>query len=295
MFNIIQFLEDEEIEYWLEGNNVGHGGVNIRCPFCDDSSNHLGMVIRNPKVIRCWRCGTKSLNKLIEELGHDPKDILERYDGELDKDDLFVSKPKLEPKPVILPPYRKLGFMEINYLHNRGFDKFNKRHRLYEDWGIFSGGNVGEFKFRIIVPIYQDGKLISYQGRDYTGNQTPKYKNYSGANLKDTLYGIDGVKGDRVIITEGVFDVWKLGKGNAVATFGTEYTLKQLRLLIEKGIEKVVIAFDSDVAGQHAADKLKGALEVLGIDCKKFACIEGDPADMNKKGIEHLIAILNKF
>ncbi len=37
---------------------------------------------------------------------------------------------------------------------------------LVSEWGLLSTGVLGEFKFRILAPVYFKGQLVSYQCRD---------------------------------------------------------------------------------------------------------------------------------
>ncbi|KKK66051.1 hypothetical protein LCGC14_2967990, partial [marine sediment metagenome] len=129
------------------------------------------------------------------------------------------------------------------WLWSRGFPtSICQEYELgYVEWG--------EYQLRLIVPIYLDGEVVSFQSVDLTGQADVKYKgcpnDRSHIPLKHTLYGIDDV-GDQVIIVEGITDKWRMGK-NAVALFGKKWTPEQIDLLIRKAKDKTIkICLDGD-------------------------------------------------
>jgi len=54
----LALLDRLEVQYITEGPNCKRGWVNVRCPFCDDPSEHLGMNLETG-AFNCWRCGKK--------------------------------------------------------------------------------------------------------------------------------------------------------------------------------------------------------------------------------------------
>lgn len=144
--------------------------------------------------------------------------------------------------------------------------------------------HMGNYKQRIIAPIFYNGKMVSYQGRDITEKQI-KYKACSTEkeiiHHKHLLYNFDSVS-DKMIICEGVADVWRLGKG-AVCTFGVAYTKEQVLLILEKKIKKIWILFDNEVEAQKQAEKL--AADIIlhsGIDVE-ILIPEDDAGAMTQK------------
>ena len=51
----------------------------------------------------------------------------------------------------------------------------------------------------------------------------------SVVNYKDILYNMDRVQGEKVVVVEGITDVWRMGDG-FVASFGTTLTSAQINL-----------------------------------------------------------------
>ena len=124
------------------------------------------------------------------------------------------------------------------------------------------------YKNRLMFPI-QDirNRYIAFGGR-VLDNSLPKYINspegivYSKGKNLYALNIAKGTKLDKIIMVEGYMDAVSLhqrGIPNAVASLGTSLIEGQARLL-RKYTEKVIIAYDSDGAGQTAT--LRG-LEIL--------------------------------
>lgn len=294
MFDMISFLEEFGVDYITKGKNVTEGWINIQCPFCDDPSEHLGY---DPKSghLSCWRCGSKFLDNLLRELLNtkEVSDIMEKYQIEGEAEIKYTRKEKKEiSKEVEMP----CGAYQPNqiwhnkkdkyalYLKNRNFDPED----IKREWNIWFGGYTGDYKFRIIIPVYYKHCLMSYVARDITGLQEPKYLNMPGGNIKEYLYGYDQCH-NTVIVVEGVTDVWRLGKGVAVATFGTKTTMAQLLLL--KKFKRVGILFDRGESAQEEAEKIVNALSLIGIEVHNLSLPEGanDPAEMTEVQARELV------
>ena len=156
-------------------------------------------------------------------------------------------------------------------------------------------GHYDRFRDRLMFPIRDvRGRVIGFGGRTM-GDDEPKYLNSPETALfkkGETLYGLEVAsahvrKQDYAIIVEGYFDAiacHRAGVKNAVATLGTALTQAHLRL-IGRFSKNVLLVFDSDEAGQKAAER---SLEVfLGTDMTaKVALLpEGDdPDSLVKRG-----------
>jgi len=269
--DIITFFEDQGIEYWTEGKNVRRGWVNIQCPFCDDSSNHLGISLYNLEV-KCWRCGEHTLQKLIAEIAeysrseaHIEAKLLQKSLRDSDGRRTGVSPIKKKEassamtKAVRLPPESSNHFpkIHIEYLEGRGFIRprgFIKKYKLLSCY------TTGRYKFRIIIPIFLNRQIVSFTSKDVTDQQEPPYLN---ASLQESLispkwiiYNYDTIiQGADAILVEGPIDVWKLGDG-AISILGVEHHEQQILYLMKKEINTLFILFDNDPPGRKAARSL---------------------------------------
>ncbi|MCL2852639.1 MAG: toprim domain-containing protein, partial [Defluviitaleaceae bacterium] len=160
-------------------------------------------------------------------------------------------------------------------------------------------GYVCRFGGRLIFPIIDvRGRVVGFGGRLLGGGE-PKYLNSQDSpafNKSRNLYGLNlarKAKTKEYILVEGYMDVISLhqaGFENSVAALGTAFNAEHAKAL--KGYaDSVVIAFDSDTAGERAALKaipfLTGEglrVRVLGLRGAK------DPDEYVKKHGAHVLA-----
>jgi len=286
MFNALRYLRDHRIPYWTEGKNVSYGNVNIRCPLCRDHSNH-GSFFPDGSY-RCWLCGGHQVEDVVTALERIP--YHEACRVVIDYDDGIAWRPPggLKKKAaqgltgnLTWPP----GTMPLQephkrYLAGRGFDPAY----LETKYGLKGTGPAGPYAWRVIAPIIYNGQMVSYQGRDITGQAEIKYKAcYPDLELishKEILYNADNA-GRIGIIVEGMYDVWRLGDG-VVAAIGTTVTKAQARMAATR-FEKVFILFDSEPSAQKKAWKLAGEISVFGTETDVIGLEKGDPADLSNE------------
>jgi hypothetical protein len=166
-------------------------------------------------VFDCWLCGGKeklyfnvskligfcqkcsspvSLHQLAAELGGVSIKDIQEYIVEAQtrgahtadfKDNVLNAllaegtKAAMAPQEISLPPsFRTLeegqtsvtGRKAIAYMEHRGFD-ISVLHELQ-----FGYCSSGYYEGRIIIPFWEDGKLVYWQARDFTGKQPPSKK-----------------------------------------------------------------------------------------------------------------------
>lgn len=287
--NILKLLQDNKIPYWTEGNNVTPGWINVRCPLCHDSSNHGGFNVTSKQIYyNCWRCGWSPLERVIGKLCSvsegTAKRLLDSYAGGtvIPKRELLTPEQK---NSTLILPGKKLQDIHRQYLLNRGFNP----SELIKKYALKGTGPTGSYKYRIIAPIILDGKTVSYQGRDYTDLQRLKYKTCPLTeeiiHHKNIVYNADNIK-DKIIVCEGIFDVWKIGDG-AVATFGINFTPKQVEFIASLEPSKIYVMYDSEPQAQKQAKKLCSALSGL-FDVYNIILKSGDPADLTEEQVNKL-------
>src|SRR5256886_2627882 len=149
------------------------------------------------------------------------------------------------------------------------------RKKGYSDEEVVAAGLVGRsdrglfdwFRHRLIVPIKDGrGRIIAFGGRAMRADQRGKYVNSQATvlfNKSATLYALDAAraairKERSAVIVEGYFDAIALhqaGFENAVASMGTALTEDQYHVLDAMRIERAIVAFDGDAAGQSSAER----------------------------------------
>ena len=82
-----------------------------------------------------------------------------------------------------------------------------------------------------------------------------------------------------VILCEALIDAltfWCAGYRNVTASYGVEgFTADHLGVFKQSGIERVLIAYDRDEAGERAAQKLADQLTAEGLDCYRILFPKG--------------------
>lgn len=281
-----RILTDFGIPFQSSGPEIGRGWIGIQCPFCGDDKTHLGYN-ESKNLLTCWKCGPKrifpTLKKLLNKDSQEIEKIIKNYG-------IYIEEsPYQKPtsKSLILPKeFGTLKESHRKYLKARGFDPDN----IISHWNILAtGNNCPGYENRIIIPIYQGGKLVSFHSRDITGKaSTPKKACKSEKEVihfKDTLYGYDRVKSNTVIVSEGAFDVWRWGYG-AVCTWGIKFSERQVDLL--STFKNIFIIFDSETEDnpeKQAAEQAEKLANKLSIFQNVWIVDElgSDPADLSQR------------
>ena len=294
-FDIIKYLESREIEYKTSGKNVTKNWIEINCPFCgNDPSFHCGISLQ--KLFNCYICGEKGdVTKLVRQIEscswHKAKDIVVQFSEDLTVDlkkDNIRHIHKIDhlnlPKISLFLPC----LIHKNYLIKRNFDPdyLTKKYKLRFCY------NIGEWKFRIIIPFFLDNKLVTWTARDVSGKAEIKYKHLDNEKsiipVKKMLYNIDSIsEGDSIIIVEGITDVWRLGEP-AIATMGIQYTQEQVEMILKKNPKKIIVLFDAEQKAITQANKLANQLSLFISDVSIIELDEGDPCDLSIDKIKEI-------
>lgn len=262
MFNAIQYFKDFDIPNFdhKHSKNAQIGWVNIQCPFCNDHSDHLGFNLEN-YYFNCWNCDYHSVYDVIQALTpfENTKEILKLYDYDILLTEKIEKKLNKELVTKIKLPGFELEKIHKRYLKNRGLDPLY----IEEKYKIRGTLNHKNFPFSLIIPIFQQNKLVTYQTRGTT--KEDRYINCLPENeitpIKETIYNIDNCNNNFIIITEGVFKVFKLGD-NSCCVFGKNFTHKQIQKFLNYDV--IIGAFDPDEAGESGTKKLCNLLDSLG-------------------------------
>ena len=155
-----------------------------------------------------------------------------------------------------------------------------------------NGTMYDNFRNRVIYPIIDvRGNVIGFGGR-VLDDSVPKYLNTSKTLVFDkgkNLFSLNFAKNTNtstMILAEGYMDVIAIhqaGFENAIATLGTAITADQARR-ISQYVKEVIIAYDSDNAGQQATQKAINHFNDVGLTTK-ILHMEGakDPDEYIKK------------
>lgn len=160
----------------------------------------------------------------------------------------------------------------LDHLKSKGF-----KEEDIENSGICvrskKGGLYDRFRGRVIFPIIDlRGNVVGFGGRSL-GDREPKYLNSSDTPVfkkSKNLFALNFAKSSKaksLILAEGYMDVIAIhqaGFDNAVATLGTSLTEEQARLIAQY-TDTVIIAYDSDGAGQTATKRAINIFSEVGV------------------------------
>jgi len=183
--------------------------------------------------------------------------------------------------------------------------KKNAQVKLLEPAGLIIAQNQDKFINRLMFTITDvTGRVIGFGGRTLDDSGA-KYINSPTTPLFDksnSLYGIEQARHQIVstgtaIVVEGYTDCimsHQFGCTNVVATLGTSFTAGHGRIL-RRYAKKVVLLFDSDVAGIEAANRALDVCLTQRIDIRLASVPEGkDPCDFlltaGKERFEQLLS-----
>lgn len=310
--DIVKLYQDYNIPFRASGHkHCRPGWVQTKCPFCTGNPGwHLGFCISRESTFYnrfvCWRCGGKGTFRTLARLanldGDDVKTLLKQYGGEIPTE---VTPTRARIKRVGLKRFRfpsltqeDLPKMHRAYLTKRNFDP----DKLQKEWQLKATGIVSylddlDFGRRIIVPITNvTGEIVSFQARDVTNKHKLKYltcpMDREKEHHKHLLFGLEQIGNlDTIVVTEGIFDVMRLG-APAVCGFGIRLLTEQVRILAQ--FRRVVMLFDPDPQAWEQAEAIQSRLQLAGVDviCQKME--NSDPADLSDRESKQLMRELTK-
>ena len=260
-FDIESYCRDFGIPYGHSGI-VSKGRIGLPCPSkgMSDTEYHAAYNPANGSIYS-WVLGAIPLREYLQWATPDISynKLLKEYSTEFD----YVQRLKVRENATQLDyNFPELGKVARRYLERRGFNV----NELITKYKFRDGGFTGDFAYRVIIPIIDtDGRICSYQGRGYAG-QDLRYKTLaiekSLVDPKKMLFNLNNCNKSYVVVTEGPMDALK-GGDNFCATLGTSVTEAQVQLLTE--YKKVVIIYDSEKPAQLRAKKLADRISALGV------------------------------
>ncbi len=302
------------LEQFLVRNNVKvaspsddhyrQGWVHVCCPWCQDHGFHLGFPETGGGG-RCFKCGKQSLAGTVGRLlGLPlPKALELLKDARLTRARTPYTAEQDPNAGIEMPPMPTGAETASKRNHPRHYAYLKKRgidpHLAFDTMQCQCIGPVGEMPWSIVIPLHDPtGRRVSWQCRDITGlREKGKYKTAPGTPLTSLLYGLHLVPAsqDRVIVVEGVTDVWAVGAGMSVATFGKDWSAAQVNLLADR-FRKVVVLLDPDAMKQ--AMRLADALSVMGVQStvvdleKTFNGRFVDPGELDASAAGELVSFM---
>ncbi len=288
-----------------------------RCPRCS-GAEHLYINIEK-RCGHCFRCGwSPGLVDLLAELEHRPRrEILARiarHAAPRRDPDLEALRARVLalgarwPAPRVGAPALPLpdAYIPLAAHHDGAteralgpFRDYLARRRISEDHIArhrIGCALVGRYQGRVILPVFTEGRLFTYQARDITGRAPAKYLGPPGAALGQVLFNLDHARRyPQIVLCEGIISALCAGP-DAVASFGKALKPGQVALLAHAG-RPVTVLYDAakaktGAAAAHAeahaaAERLQRA--GLTVRIARLQC--GDPADHPPEVVRDALAV----
>lgn len=249
-------------------------GLPLHKPFAclnpahQDAHPSMGYNEKN-QTVHCFACGaTYDIFDLVgqeENLTDFPskmKAVNRRYGG----GDVI----RVTAKPTQVFPYKERGGRSDPYFTGRGLsDETVRRFGLVVENGY------------AVLPVFVEGVCRSVCRRAIDPAVEPRYQNSRGVMQLWNSAAMDRVAGEALFVTEGIFDALSLEELGfpAVALCGAANTGKLVQKIDEyvpvAWPERVILAGDSDEAGQGMNGKLREQLTARGIACAVLALPDG--------------------
>ena len=190
-------------------------------------------------------------------------------------------------------PGLPLNEAERKYLEGRGLEP----RYCTGKFGIMGGGISGEWRYRILIPVYLDHALVSWTGRSILSRDVqkeygiPRYKNLSVersiVNPKEIVFNTDNSRKDAVILVEGPMDVVSMGD-DCICSLGTGVTDEQIAFIAEHW-GTVYVAFDNEPEAQKKARHVAMNLSSLGVHSEVVDFLSeigrNDPGEMTREEV----------
>lgn len=294
--NILDALDAAGIEYRPHSSKEGE--LWICCPFCEeegttpDTRFRLGINYVEGRG-HCFNCGKSMAGDYL----------LDALKKKLDSGELElaakVAKLKRQEAPAVKLPedFALVGDRDDHW--GRLADAYLKK-RGVPSWQIkakkIGYSVVGDFRYRIVIPVYENHELVGIVARAFVDGLEPKYKNSLGER---TLYNIPEKViyrgGRKAALSEGCFDALAIERAfwhdynqsvDSMGVLGHSLTERQLKILSR--YEHFILWPDPDEAG------LRGFLKI-GMQLQEFGTVEMvvpyldsrdcDPADLEEREI----------
>lgn len=152
--------------------------------------------------------------------------------------------------------------------------------------GILRDSGHEHFNGSLVIPVFDEaGNVTEIYGRKITEGLrpgTPPHLYLPGPH--QGVWNIEALTASKeIILCEALIDAltfWCAGYRNVTSAYGVEgFTDDHLAALKRYGVERVLIAYDRDDAGERAADKLAQRLIAEGIECYRIQFPHGMDAN----------------
>lgn len=250
------------VENYLKDNFLikesSSGEWRINSPFCNDSKYHL-YFSKDRQLFTDFKTGISgNIYQFINKTIDIPENkviyfLLETYNPLLKE--IYIEQQEENQGNNLKEVLNKtkwfndkigiFGKKALKYLKNRKVpDEYIMK------WGYCFEPSY-EFDNRIIIPFYENNKIVYIIARSIDKSEKMRYKNINGLDSKNFVFNYDKINNNNpLIICEGVFDAISISNVPATCMLSADIGKKQIKKIAEKEVNKIIFIKDNDETGE---------------------------------------------
>lgn len=274
-------ISREEIDPYIPSTVGDQVHINHEsCPAGRDTKRRLYIKRTNYAILAyCHNCGGYRVSRTSKMLK--PAELMERLvnahveDNERREE---VALPEdMEYGPAMWPSDAR-AWLYKHHLNDMDIVKYKIGYS--ESWG------------RVILPVYEDGKCIFWQGRSVDGAD-PKYISVKSAKKPLFFATHSSGRAHHIAVVEDMLSAIRVardsGSGDAVALLGTTLDDKDTERLMNYASGAVVMWLDDDVPGRTRSLELVRRLRTIGQGHVYHVVGKAQPKNLNKEEIRSVL------
>lgn len=282
-----------KVETWLLNsfavdNNVG-AEYKFPCPHC----SHYNFYFNSRKLKGfCHRASchfSPSLKDLVKIVGHGPDEeagFIPFPANNLDDKQTKIILPETAEPLIWLDGGVDMPMTNYQMVVQELRKERNVGTKDVIKWNI----HYDPISHRVIVPVYEEGKLVQYVGRllwSFKGDwsKEKRYKYGSGASIGKYLLGWGEAKRwKKLVLVENTFNaIWLRDKLYCSTNFGSHLSTEQIDKIEKSKVKSVVLLWDA--GAEERAEKAVRQLHKRAINAV-YCVIKGQPDNYHLENLE---------
>jgi len=214
-------------------HKIRRGQIILKyCPFCGNNNFNIEFSV-TLGVWHCWICHSAgTVNKFL---------LLNNLPIDKDRWKFTHKHIKTQESGLVLDGFDYINYNDYKkFFTSKGIEKEDiERYR-------FMYSNIGKYKNKLVVPLYEGNKLVYFIARDLTAKG--RYYNIERSKIGILPYYLGEKNRYWLYLCEGIFDaisINKLGYSSGIL-LGTHISKEQILKIKNFGFKKVVINLDGD-------------------------------------------------
>jgi len=273
-----------DITQWILGafsvQNRQGNELNFACPACGHTACYFNVSKSTGYCHRAACHKVWDVDSLTSAIGYGPE--LAGYIPSMEEEEKHVAEVRLpnDSEPILQ------NHPDVTALYMRGVD-----------WSMIRKFQIHRNKTHIIVPVYDEGKLVQYNSRRVNRNVgegqwftaippgVKRYKYAKGHSITNYFLGWEESKRwATLVLVENTFVSMWLRDLHCTTNFGSFLSATHIDKIVHSNVKHVTFLWDEGANSQKA----QRALKKVGVP-SNIIYIEGQPDDYSKHKIEELL------